>query len=196
MKTNKHLVLRMIKLTFIVLFLSSCSQIMQHFMLSNCEFRVRSIQLNSIDNVSLTNITSPSGLSALNIASLTNSLLRGSLPLTYTALIDIKNPNSTNAAMNSFDLIVLLNNVEIAQSKVNKHVEILANKTATVPITLTSDIAHIFKQENITQILRVLFPGENSSSALTFKIKPSIRVGPATINYPGYITLTHTFKSK
>lgn len=195
MKTNYNVFKKLILVSLVLFLFNSCAQIKHLQNLSKCEFRLNSIELQSLDNTDISKVKSVSDLNVITVAKLGNSLLSGRLPLTYTANVEAKNPNTQKAAMNKFDLIVLLNNVELVQTSVNKYVEILPKQQAMIPITLTSDIAHILKGENINRVLSVLFPKDDSQSVLTFKIKPSIKVGPSSISYPGYITLNKTFKA-
>lgn len=195
MKTFFKLIAKVISLIIVIFIFSACAQLSQLQNMSKCEFRLKNLELKSLDNTDISNVKSVNDLNVLTVARLGNSLLSGRLPLTYTANIEANNPNTQKAALNKFDLIVLLNNVQLVQTSINQYVEILPKQQALIPITLTSDIANILKGENINRVLSILFPQDNSQSVLTFKIKPSIKVGPSTISYPGYITLNKNFKA-
>jgi len=179
-----------------VFFGVSCKQLKEMQNLSKCEFRLKNVEMLSVDNTDVSAVKTANDMNAVTIAKLGSSLISGKLPVTYRANIESKNPNSQKAALNKFDLHILFNNVDLVQTTINQRVEVLPGQTTNIPLTMTSDIAQIAKGENIRTILGWIFPGNDSPAVFTFKIKPSIQVGPATINYPGFITLSKDFKSQ
>lgn len=173
----------------------SCRQLQEMQNMTKCEFRLKNIEMLSLDNTDISKVKTPSDVDAVTLARLGSSLLTGKMPLTYRTNIEAKNPNSQKAAISKFSLHILFNNVDLVQTEVNKYVEILPAQTTVIPIEMTSDIGQIMKGETIKSLLGFLFPGSDSPAVFTIKIKPSVMVGPITLSYPGFITLSKDFKS-
>ena len=194
MRTHMRSLLLIVSATLLIG--GSCKQLKEMQNLSKCEFRLKNVEMLSVDNTDVSGVKTVNDLNGVTIAKLGNSLLTGKMPVTYRANIESKNPNTQKAALNKFDLHILFNNVDLVQTTINQRVEVLPGETANIPLTMTSDIAQIVKGENIRTILGWIFPGSDIPAVFTFKIKPSIQVGPATISYPGFITLSKDFKSQ
>jgi len=196
MKMYYKIVYRAILLSIIFCFFG-CKQLREIQTLTKCEFRLSTINILTIDNINVSQVKSISDLDFLTITRLGNALLAGRLPITYVANIEAFNPNSQKAAISKFLLHVLYNDTELLQSEINQYVEVMPGKKAMIPVQLTSDIGSIVKGQSIQSLIAVLLSGsEDVPSVFTVKMKPSLKVGPATVQYPGYITLTKDFKSK
>lgn len=173
----------------------SCKQLSEMRNMTKCEFRLKNIELLTLDNIDISKIKSVNDLDAMTIGRLGASLLTGKLPLTYRTNIESKNPNTQLAALNKFDLHILFNNIDLVQTVINQRVEIAPGQTSTIPVQMTSDLGQVVKGETIRSLLGWLFPGNDSPAVFTIKIKPSVVVGPVTLSYPGFITLSKEFKS-
>jgi hypothetical protein len=173
----------------------SCKQLKELKNLTKCEFRLKNIEILSLDNVDVSKVKSANDLDAVTIARLGASLLTGKMGLSYRTNIESKNPNTQNAAINKFELHILFNNVDLVQTVINQRVEVLPGQTTMIPVMMTSDIGQIVRGENIRKLLGWLFPGSDTPAVFTIKIKPSVMIGPATLSYPGFITLSQDFKS-
>ncbi len=192
---KKNIVILVLILIAFSVILQSCDQLKALQNMTKCEFRLKNIDILSVDNVDVSHVKTINDLDALTITRLGATLLSGKLPLTYRANIEAKNPNSHRAAISQFALHILFNNVDLVQTVVNKNVEVLPAQTTVIPIEMTSDVGQIVKGENIKNVLGLIFPGNDSPAVFTIKLKPSVIVGPVTLNYPGYITLSKDFKS-
>ncbi len=174
----------------------SCSQLKELQSFSKCEFKLNSINILAIDNVNVSHVKNVSDLDVLTVAKLGKPLISGKMPITYIANIEVNNPNSQKAALSKMLLNVLYNNVELVQSEINQQLEVMPLGKAIIPIQLTSDIGNIVKGESINSLLGLLLGNNDVPSVFTVKLKPSFKIGPAMIQYPGYITLSKEFKSK
>jgi len=187
---------QILMVVFIILSCNSCEQLKGLNNMTKCEFRLKNIDVLSIDKVDVSRVKTVNDLDALTITRLGASLLSGKFPLTYRANVEAKNPNTQRAAISKLALHILFNNVDLVQTEVNRNVEVLPAQTTLIPIEMTSDIGQIIKGENIKNVLGLVFPGNDSPAVFTIKLKPSVLVGPVTLNYPGFITLSKDFKSK
>jgi hypothetical protein len=141
-------------------------------------------------------VKSLSDLDALTIAKIGKIVLSGKMPITFVAYIDAKNPNIQKAAVSRFAMNVLFNNSEVLQTTLEKYVEILPNTQVNIPLQMTADIGQLVKGDNLNNVLKLLFGNTDTHAVFSLKLKPSMKIGTAFIDYPGYITLTKDFKSK
>lgn len=178
---------------------SSCVQLKEMATLSKCEFRLASVQNLSLAGVNVQNITKFSQLNLLDAAKITTAIASGNLPLTFTLNVDVKNPNSIKASMNSLDWILLIDDIEMLNGIVNKRFEIepLGGVT-TLPIALNIDLKKALSSSSGDALLNFglnLTGVGNKPSRMTLKAKPSILVAGNTIKYPGYINIRNEFTS-
>lgn len=180
----------------LAIFQSKCKYLQEIQAFSKCEFRLKGVQIQSLDNIDVTQMKSVSDFDVLTISKLGSALLQGRMPISFRTYVEARNPNNQKASIGQLLVIVLFNDNQILQTQINKRVEILPHKTAVIPLDFHTDLGNLLKGENIRNILGLLFPGTETPAVFTFKIKPTVLIGPVTINYPGYITLTKDFKSQ
>ena len=121
------------------------------------------------------------------------------MPLVFTLNIEVKNPNTTMAAMNNFEWIAFIDNTQIAAGNVNKRVEIPANNgVAIVPFTVGCDLMEVLKgnsKDNVLNFGLNLAGAGNRPTRVTLKVKPTIVVSGMPMQYPGFISVSHEFGS-
>lgn len=194
MKTSNYIVLFII--IILAMLQSKCRYLQELQAFSKCKFRLKSVQIQSLDNIDVTRMKSLSDFDAITITKLGSALLQGRMPISFRTYVEARNPNNQKASIGQLLVIVLFNNNQILQTQINQRVEVLPHKTAVIPLDFHTDLGNLLKGENIRNILGMLFPGTETPAVFTFKIKPSVLIGPVSINYPGYITLTKDFKSQ
>ncbi|HLN53931.1 MAG TPA: hypothetical protein VK212_09515 [Lentimicrobium sp.] len=182
--------------------LSSCDildQAAQVAMLSKCQFRLSTLTNAKLAGVNVQNIDSYNDLSALDVAKIGAAYATGSLPLTFTLNVDIKNPNTRSAGMSKLDWILLIDDVERLNGVVEKSVTIPANGgVATLPMDLKIDLMKVVEAKNLESLANFamnLAGYGNKPTRVTMKAKPTINVGTSSIAYPGYITVGTEFTS-
>jgi hypothetical protein len=184
----------------VVITLGSCRQLKELSSFANCEFRLGSVQNTSLAGVNVQQVRSLSDLNLLQAGKITAAYASGSLPLSLTLNVDVKNPNATQAAMNSMDWILLIDGKEIVDGTVNDRIAITPNGgVATLPIQIRADLRKILAknstEENINMGLGLAGNGNKPSPKLTLKVKPSFLIGGSSIKYPGYINVNTNFGS-
>ena len=197
MKTKKAL------FYFTIISLFSCcglnKQLNEMSNFAKCEFRIKDVENTKIAKVNVQNKKSFSDLSILDAGMLTASLAKGTLPLDMTLNIDVKNPNSSEAAMNKMEWILLIDNIEMVRGALNQRVTIAPNGgIATLPLQISADLKSVL-QKSTNEILNFGFGlagMDNKPTRITLKIKPTIMIGNMPITYPGYISVSKDFTSK
>jgi LEA14-like dessication related protein len=127
------------------------------------------------------------------------NLLKSTLPFKVTANVEVRNPGTSAAAVNSIQWIAFVDDVQVAQGTVNDRVDIPpAGGRVLVPVMLHADLIDLLEGNNPSTMLNFALNLVNSGdkpSQLSLKIKPSVLVGSQSIRYPGYFTITKEFSS-
>jgi hypothetical protein len=180
--------------------LNSCDildQAAQVAMLSKCQFRLSTLTNAKLAGVNIQNISNYKDFSALDIAKLGAAYASGSLPLTFTLNVDIKNPNTRPAGMTKLDWILLIDDVERLNGIVEKNISVPANGgIATLPMDLKIDLMKVVEAKNLESLANFamnLAGAGNKPTRVSMKAKPTINVGTSAIAYPGYITVGTEF---
>src|SRR5260221_2884638 len=95
--------------------LCGCSILKQYGQMatfSKCEFRLESVEGTTLGGIPIQGVTQVSDLGFVNLAKLQTLLSGGTLPLEFTLNIEVKNPNSSVAAMNKLAWILYLDDNE------------------------------------------------------------------------------------
>lgn len=189
-------------LCVIALILSSCDvmkQVEQMAMLTKCDFRLKTVENTNLAGVNIQRIQQLSDLNFMDAARLTAAMTAKELPLTFTLNVEARNPNGSQASMQSIDWILLIDDIEMANGTNSKQVLIPANQgTAIIPLQISTDLKKSLTGKSGNAILNFAFNlagSGNTPSRITLKAKPTIMVGSFPISYPGYITVTQNFSS-
>lgn len=187
---------------FLIFILSSCNlfnDIGGIYQFSKCDFRIKSIDNIQLAGVNVQNILNTNQLSPLNIAQLMAAVATNQFPLEFVLNLEVKNPNTQKAVMNSMDWILLIDDIEMTKGRLDKRVEILPNnQIANMPLNFNVDLKKVLSGKSTDAIINFglnLAGSGNSPSRVSLKAKPSILVGNYNIPYPSYITIKQEFVS-
>lgn len=174
----------------------SCDTMKQILSFTNCKYELGGLAAPSIAGILLSNVTDVNNLNAVSLLKLTTSLMSGSLPFTMTVNVNATNPNTTTAQIEGLDWAIDLENKTLFTGNVGNRVTVPANGGQTViPLNFQIDLMEAFKDEsrdNILNFVQGLLNVGESSSKVSFKIKPSVMVGGQKISTPNFITLSKT----
>lgn len=183
----------------LLLLINSCSVISELTALKTCEFRLYSFQDPSVCGIDLSNRRSLSDFTFLDGQMIAANLLRGTLPFAITVNMEVKNPGTNTAAVNSIEWIAYVDDLEVASGVVDRRVEIApSGGLAIVPVKIEADLIDYMEGNNPNTILNFamnLVGTSDQPSNLSMKIKPSLLVGKKKVHYPGFFTVTHEFSS-
>ncbi|MEI8203987.1 MAG: hypothetical protein WCH34_13285 [Bacteroidota bacterium] len=131
---------------------------------------------------------------------MTTSFASGKLPLSLMLNIDVKNPNSSPAALNKFEWIFLIDQTELIDGMVNQRVQVEPNGgVSTIPLLITVDLKKVLSSQSANSLINLalnLVDASDKPSRLSLKLKPSIMIGSYSLSYPGYITIKKDFTSQ
>lgn len=183
--------------------LGSCSvnkQAQQIKALEKCDYKLLNATNISIAGTDIQKLIKGNNIDLTGLPSLALGYLRKDIPLRANLNLEISNPSTTQAAINNFDYIILINKQEIANGTVDQRVSIDAGQTTRVPVLLNANIYKFLADgtimSDITEFLKANSSGTEKKGMVTLKIRPSIMVGGGLVKYPGYITIDKEVSSK
>jgi LEA14-like dessication related protein len=168
------------------------NQTAQAINLKNCTFSVNGINQIKMMGIDLSKGMNKSNLSAMQLLSVTNSLLNKKLPVSFNVNLDVNNPNGIAASLGKMDYIISLNNKEVISSTFTDGFSIPANSKGQVAIPITTDLFQLFSGETADAILNLAFKlagAQSNPVNLGVKVKPYIKVNNTSLAYPDYITI-------
>ncbi len=182
-----------------VLSMPGCSMLEEMVSFSRCEFRLGSAEDITLAGINVQQVSSLSELSLADAARITGALASGTLPLSLTLNVDIKNPNQARASLNRLDWIMLIDDEQIAEGTTNQRIEIPPNDgISTLPLFIEADLKSALSGKTGNALLNFglnLAGAGNQPTRITLRAKPYVEVGGRSISYPGYLDIQNEFTS-
>jgi LEA14-like dessication related protein len=195
----------MISLVFIALatiVMNGCDvvqQAQQAINLTNCDFRIRTVENITLAGVNVQAYKSVKDLNIADMAKLTVAASKPTFPLSLQLNIEGRNPNTTSAGLNKIDYILLIDDIQMTQGSLVKSFVIPPNNgTTMIPMQLTFDLKKVLQGKSLDAIMNFGFNLAgvgNKPTRIKIKLKPTIMIGPTMLEYPGYITVGTEFGS-
>ena len=183
----------------IILLAPGCSILSELTALTRCEFSFHSAVDPRVCGINITHRQSFSDFNLLDGQAIAASILRGSLPFEITANVEVMNPGSVTAAVNSLEWIAYIDDIQIANGVINRRVEVSpGGGKAMVPVVVQSDLFDYLEGDNPRTMLNFalnLVDAGNQPTRFSMKIKPSVLIGSQPLYYPGFFTITKEFSS-
>jgi len=158
-----------------------------------CDFSIDHVKVEKIGGVSLANIKKPEDLGVINMMSLTQQVLAGSLSTTLNVGIKATNNQSLKAGISGLDWELYMKENKYGAGMINESVEILPYNSTIFPVTVEFDLLKLVTSDNIQQILDLVFDIDNKEKLnqldLQLRLKPFYKVGSQVQEYPGFITI-------
>ncbi len=186
-------------LPLFLLLLNSCSVLSELTALKKCEFRLYSFQDPSICGIDMSDRRSPSDFTFLDGQMIAANLLRGTLPFDITLNMEVKNPGTSTAAVNSIEWVAYVDDLEVAAGVVDRRIEVPpSGGLAIVPVKIHADLIDYMEGNNPKTMMNFalnLVGTSDQPSNLSMKIKPSLLIAGQSVQYPGFFTVTHEFSA-
>ncbi len=186
-------------LPLFLLLLNSCSVLSELTALKKCEFRLYSFQDPAVCGIDMSDRSSLSDFTFLDGQLIAANLLRGTLPFDITLNMEVKNPGTSTAAVNSIEWVAYVDDLEVAAGVVDRRIEVPpSGGLAIVPVKIHADLIDYMEGNNPKTMMNFalnLVGTSDQPSNLSMKIKPSLLIGGKTIQYPGFFTVTHEFSA-
>lgn len=179
----------------LITLLQSCNELKSLANLTtNCEYKVSSVNNYSVAGFDVGNKTSLKDFGFINGAKLTTALLSKSLPIEMNVNVGVKNSGSTSSTVQNLEWQAFVDGKSLANGMINEAINIPANGNGTIPFRVQADLFNVLSGESKDMILNTaltLLTGQNSgnSSKLSFKVRPSYKIGGQVIQHPNFINI-------
>jgi hypothetical protein len=182
-----------------LLILSGCSALTELGAFKKCEFRLYSFQDPAVCGLDISERTSWSDFTFMDAQVIGANLLRGTLPFDITANVEVRNPGTSTAAVNSIEWQAFIDDLEVAAGVVDQRVEVSpSGGLAIVPLKIHADLINYLEGENPQAMMNFamnLLGAGDQPSRIRMKIRPSVLIAGQNIAYPGFFTITREFSS-
>ena len=190
------------KLSILVLFvllMQGCSILTELAALTKCEFSFHSATDPSACGINVSTKRSFTDFSFREGQTIASNILRGTLPFTITANVEVRNPGSVTAAVNAVEWIAYIDDIQVAQGTVSERVEVAPSGGKTlIPIRIATDLFDYLEGDSPRTMINFalnLVDAGNQPTRLSMKIKPSVMIAGQSIYYPGFFTISKEFSS-
>jgi hypothetical protein len=176
----------------------SCDVVQQvagTYQLTQCKYDYNSISGLTLGGINFQNVNSLSSLNPLNLATLMSAFSSGSgsLPLSFTLNLDVANPGTQAAILSGLGYILEIDGHEMTTGFLDQKMQINGGQKAVLPVNMSFDLKKVLSGESLTTIKNLAFNFAgigDSSSDVTFRLKPSFTVGNQVIASPNYIPVS------
>lgn len=202
MKKTSLLLIAVMVITF-----AGCSVIQSFVNLSRLQFKLHGVTSISVAGVPLTGKRTLSDLNVFEIAKVTESFFKGSLPLTFTIDIAALNPNDgkggyarTDAQLKSLPFRFVVDSRELLKGNIKNPVTIPGTgESSMIPVDLSVDLLQVIKDQGYESLLNLALQvsgvGSGSSNVQLFA-KPVVSTVIGDIAYPDEIKIVDATFSK
>jgi LEA14-like dessication related protein len=175
------------------------NQIAGAYTMTQCKYEYRSLTGLSLAGINLQNVSSLSSLNAVSAARLLAAFSSSSqsLPLAFTLNLDVSNPNTQDALLNGLSYILEIDGIEMTQGSLSRQVQVAAGGQSVLPVELAFDLRQALSGRSADAIKNLAFNFAgigDAASNVTFRLKPTLKVGSQTIAAPSYIPVSFTIK--
>ena len=144
----------------------------------NCNYAFAGVKGFEYAGVSLDKLQNPSSFTLDDTITILSALRDKKAKLTFNALVDIENPNSSKASLEKLDWQLFLDDAQILSGLNNDAIKIEPNQTTQATIKASLDpaqIANTTTLENLWTLYKKLSGKDASgSSVLSLKLKPTV----------------------
>ncbi|MEI7896783.1 MAG: LEA type 2 family protein [bacterium] len=167
--------------------------------LSNCDFRIQSVDSVNLAGVELQNIRSVSDLNMMDAAKVLAGFTSPTFPLSLRLKLEGRNPNAREAGLNRLDWILFVDDIQMASGILDKPFTIPGMGSAIIPVEIGLDLKKVLSGKSAGAMLNFcmnLAGVGNTPTRFKIKLKPTIIIAGTALTYPGYITVRTEYVSK
>jgi len=188
-----------ILLLLIPIAFASCNLQKQFTALANmtkCSYKVDNLTGMTMAGVNLQGKSSISQLNLNDAAKLASAYLGGSMPLSMTLNMAVKNPNKEPAAMNKLKYMLAIDGQKLTNGTISNSFAVDGNSTNTLPIQVYVDLKQVLagkSKEEILNLVLALSGQSQKPTKLGLSIRPTFNIAGQAIEYPNYFTVATEF---
>lgn len=169
--------------------------------LTKCKFELEQIEKFELAGVPVDNLLSSGNSDLLKMPKILLALMDQRLPLNMRMNVQVENPTKEKASVNTFDYILLFEDVEVANGTMVQPLEVKSGEAKVVPFDIKGDVYELIQSKSDV-FLNFIKGNSNQKAKLTLKVKPSFKIAgklvksPVFFNIDKYITKDMLYASK
>jgi len=175
---------------------TSCSIYKSIVNLSRLKFKLGIVNNLTLAGISLDGKNKLTDFSPFDALKVTNAIAKGSLPISFTLNIDVKNPNdgtggyaATNASIVALPYRLLVDEKEILMGNISSPVMIPGTgQAAVIPLAINFDLLKNISDHGLESMVNLalnIAGTGNGNSRLSVYTKPTVNTVLGDITYPG-----------
>jgi hypothetical protein len=190
---------KLLMLAILAFLVPGCAILTELTALTRCEFSFHSARNPTVCGIDVSTNRSFTDFSFTEGQLVVANILRGTLPFSITANVEVRNPGTMTAAVNSMEWIAFIDEVQVAQGIINDRIEVApSGGSSIIPVRIRTDLFDYLEGDNPRTMINFalnLIDAGNQPTRLSMKIKPSVYIGGQSISYPGFFTISKEFSS-
>ena len=174
----------------------SAGDMLKTYNMKKCEYTYK-----SATNVTISGINVSSGISITDgakIALLLNSPTK-SIPLSFLLTLDVKNPNTSEAAFHGMEYKVIIDGMDFTEGSVDEPFSVAPGETKPLSIKIGTDIAKLIEKNSKDAVMNMVknFIGlGNEKTKVHVDLRPKFLAGTKTVSSPVAFPVEFTFGGK
>ena len=180
-----------------------CSVYQTMVNLSRLQFKLGDVNGFSLMNIPISNKTSISDFTALDVINITSSVSQGKFPVSFVLNVDAKNPNDgsggysrTDATLKDLAWTLELDGKKTISGRLDNPVSVPGTGDVTViPLRIDIDLKEFFAErgyESLINLALALGGAQGSSAKVALYAKPTVSTVLGDISYPGELKIVDT----
>lgn len=171
--------------------------------LSRLQFKLDAVDGFTVMNIPISNKTSLSDFSALDILKITTSIADGKFPVSFVLNVDAKNPNdgtggyqSTDATLKDLAWTLELDGKKTISGRLNNPITVPGTGEITViPLRMEIDLKEFFAEKGYESLINLalsLGGVQGTSSKIALYARPTVSTVLGDIAYPSELKIVDT----
>ena len=183
-------------MSIITLCACSAGDMLKTYNMKNCEYSYK-----SATNVTISNINVSNGISiadAPKILLLLNSQNQ-SIPLSFLLTLDVKNPNSSEAAFHGMEYKVNIDGIDFTEGSIDEPFSVASGETKPLPIKIGTDVTQLIEKNSKDAVMNTVknFIGlSNEKTKVRVDLRPKFLVAGKTVSSPTTFPVDFSFGGK
>jgi len=164
--------------------------------LANCDFRLRSVEQVTLAGVEFQHVKSISDVGISDVARILGAFTSPVFPLSLQLNLEGRNPNPREAGMIRLEWILFIDDIQMTSGFFEQPITIPANGYAIIPVRVGLDLKQALSGKSANAALNFcmnLAGAGGTPTRFKIKLKPTIMIAGASLDYPGYITVRTTY---
>lgn len=174
----------------------SCSvldQAQEYQRFAQCDFSLKTVKVLDVNGIDVQKISKPEDIPMLQLMSLSQAVMSGSLPAVISIDLNARNNNTQKASISGMKWKIMLKENEFLSGVLDQSVEVQGNSQTEFPVKTNIDILKLAQSNSLNQVWDLVFADDKLNAlremGVSFQLKPMYKVGGEVIEHSSYIVI-------